>query len=158
MSGEQRDIPTPLPSVSPTIRTRTLPHQRPRSLSSPARQCPNRIAAIDPDSLLSPLPPFPALSPKLSRFSVRTERSSRLPIRDDGYDNYPIPLPSDPVQLERILTEHPEVQAQMAMNEEDVGPPPDGGREAWCVVASTLFVLFCVHGLGRSFSYDTCRM
>lgn len=149
MGGEQRDIPTPLPSLSPSIRARTVPTPRPRSLSSPARQCPNRIAAIDPDALLAPLPPFPALSPKLSRFSVRAERSNRLPLRDDGYDNYPIPLPSDPVQLERILTEHPEVERQMAMDEQDVGPPPDGGREAWCVVGSTVFVLFCVHGLGE---------
>jgi hypothetical protein len=68
---------------------------------------------------------------------------------NDGFDNYPPPLPSDPVQLQRVLTDRPDVERQLS----GVGPPPDGGFEAWAVVASTVFVLFCVHGLGEcSFS------
>lgn len=92
----------------------------------------------------SPSTPFASLSPMLSRLSTR-----QIAIRDDGFDNYPAPLPSDPVQLERILTEHPDVEKQMASDDPDIGPPPDGGLEAWLVVASTVFILFCIHGLGK---------
>lgn len=86
---------------------------------------------------------FPALSPMLSHLSARSP--SAQPRLNDGFDNYPPPLPSDPVLLERILTDHPDVERQMGD-----GPPPDGGFEAWAVVASTVFILFCVHGLGKS--------
>lgn len=96
----------------------------------------------------NPLVPFPSLSPMLSRLSARSPPPRRL---DDGFDNYPPPLPSDPVLLERVLTERPDVQAQMIQDEPDVGPPPDGGWEAWAVVGSTVFILFCVHGLGELF-------
>lgn len=117
--------------------------RRPRSFSSPAEA----HTATGPSSAAPALSPPPAsLAPILSRISTR---KAGPPPRDDGFDNYPAPLPSDPVQLERILTEHPEVEGQMAMDEVDIGPPPDGGREAWCVVASTVFILFCVHGLGE---------
>lgn len=30
----------------------------------------------------------------------------------------------------------------------DVGPPPDGGREAWCCAISGGFVTFCLMGFG----------
>lgn len=32
----------------------------------------------------------------------------------------------------------------------DVGPPPDGGREAWSCAISGAFVTFCLMGFGTS--------
>lgn len=87
---------------------------------------------------------FPALGPVLSRLSGRIS-THQPPLLNDGFDNYPPPLPSDPVLLHRVLTDRPDVQRQMG----DEGPP-DGGFEAWAVVASTVLILFCVHGLGES--------
>lgn len=54
------------------------------------------------------------------------------------------------MELERRLTQDPEIERQMA--DGDVGPPPEGGREAWAVVAGAFFVLFCVFGFGESFT------
>lgn len=34
--------------------------------------------------------------------------------------------------------------------EDDFGPPPDGGIEAWTVVAASLLLLFAVFGLSES--------
>jgi MCP family monocarboxylic acid transporter-like MFS transporter 10 len=60
-----------------------------------------------------------------------------------------LPLPSDPVELERRLTADPEIERQMA--EDDIGPPPEGGREAWLCVCGAFFVLFCIFGFATSF-------
>jgi hypothetical protein len=35
----------------------------------------------------------------------------------------------------------------------DIGPPPDGGREAWLCVLSTFLLLFCIHGVGEYHSH-----
>lgn len=47
------------------------------------------------------------------------------------------PDPLEPADLERPLT------GQSV----DIGPPPDGGREAWLCVTGTFLQLFCVFGL-----------
>jgi MCP family monocarboxylic acid transporter-like MFS transporter 10 len=91
--------------------------------------------------------PFPRLGPVLSRISISRVQSP--PPRSDGYDNFPLPLPSDPVELERRLTADPEIERQMA--EDDIGPPPEGGREAWLCVCGAFFVLFCIFGFATSF-------
>lgn len=88
---------------------------------------------------------LPALGPVLSRLSGRLSTYQNQPRLNDGFDNYPPPLPSDPVLLHRVLTDRPDVERQMGSD-----APPDGGLEAWAVVFSTVFVLFCVHGLGES--------
>lgn len=41
--------------------------------------------------------------------------------------------------------------------EDDVGPPPDGGFEAWSVVASSVLLLFAVFGFSRSLPSSTHR-
>lgn len=68
------------------------------------------------------------------------------PPLDDGFGNYPPDLPSDPIQLERRLTNDPDVEKQMLENE--LGPPPDGGREAWLVVMSAFFLSMTIYGFG----------
>jgi hypothetical protein len=88
--------------------------------------------------------PYPRLTPVLSHLS----RYQSPPPRDDGLDNFPAPLPHDPVELQRQLTAHPEIEAQMA--DDDVGPPPEGGREAWACVLGAFFVLFCIFGFSES--------
>jgi len=92
--------------------------------------------------------PFPSLHPIRSTLS----RYQSPPPRSDGLDNFPVPLSSDPVALERRLTQDPEIERQMA--DGDVGPPPEGGREAWAVVAGAFFVLFCVFGFGESVAWQ----
>lgn len=68
-------------------------------------------------------------------------------IRDDGLDNYPVPLPLDPQALVRQLSDNPEIVQQLAVN--DVGPPPDGGKEAWLCVAGAFFAIFCLFGFSE---------
>ncbi|WVF72075.1 hypothetical protein IAT40_006887 [Kwoniella sp. CBS 6097] len=70
----------------------------------------------------------------------------RPPTRSDGLDNFPPPLPSSSLELERRLTRDPDIQRQMGLGDDDVGPPPEGGKEAWLCVASAFLVLFCVFG------------
>ena len=89
-----------------------------------------------------PVSPFPPLAPILSHFS--TNRN----LRDDGYDNYPPPLPHDPVELERRLTTDPAIVGQM--DNDEIGPPPEGGREAWSCVAAAFFLLFTFFGFCES--------
>lgn len=36
----------------------------------------------------------------------------------------------------------------MGVNDGDVGPPPEGGAEAWCCVGAAFMVLFCIFGFG----------
>lgn len=86
-----------------------------------------------------------ALEPILSHLSTHSP-----PPRNDGFDNFPAYLPSDPVELERRLTEDPDVTRQMAMDDSEIGPAPEGGREAWSVVASCFLVSFCVYGFSDS--------
>jgi hypothetical protein len=87
--------------------------------------------------------PFPPLAPILSRFSIQTNRQ---PPRDDGYDNFPPPLPHNAVELERRLTTDPDVAGQMGLGDDEIGPPPEGGREAWSCVGSAFFLVFCFFG------------
>jgi hypothetical protein len=89
-----------------------------------------------------PVSPFPPLAPILSHFS--TNRN----LRDDGYDNYPPPLPHDQAELERRITGDPGIVGQM--DNEEIGPPPEGGREAWCCVAAAFFLLFTIFGFCES--------
>lgn len=88
--------------------------------------------------------PFPRLTPVLSQLS----RYQSPPPRDDGLDNFPAPLPHNQAELERQLTQHPEIERQMA--DDDVGPPPEGGKEAWACVMGAFFVLFCIFGFSES--------
>lgn len=37
------------------------------------------------------------------------------------------------------------------MAQDDIGPPPEGGREAWLCVSGAFFVLFCIFGFATSF-------
>jgi hypothetical protein len=57
------------------------------------------------------------------------------------------------VQLQRVLTDRPDVERQMGTD-----LPPDGGIEAWAVVGSTVFILFCVHGLGECEIFDSGKV
>ncbi|WWD16091.1 hypothetical protein CI109_100516 [Kwoniella shandongensis] len=75
----------------------------------------------------------------------------RPPTRNDGLDNMPPPLPSSPIALQRRLTRDPDVELQMGVNDDEVGPPPEGGKDAWLCVASAFFVLFCVFGFTTCF-------
>lgn len=135
--------------------TLTIPRSASRCLRTPALRPQRPHKMTMPPTMTDAPTAGPSRPPRTSQHSIpdsqprRSRSTSRPPPRTDGFDNYPPPLPSDPAQLERVLTEHPDIERQMAADEVDIGPPPDGGREAWCVVASTTFVLFCVHGLGE---------
>ena len=87
--------------------------------------------------------PFAHLSPVLS------SRSQRPPL-NDGCDNFPCPLPSDALGLGRRLTGDPDVERQMALSIDGVGPPPEGGLEAWACVSGAFFILFCIFGFSES--------
>jgi hypothetical protein len=123
----------------------TMSKDDPTSPTSPYHPI-SPVLSSRPISRQSSRSAFPALSPILSRISL-----SRSPthVRDDGYDNFPPPLPSSGVELERRLTNDPDIGRQMAVNDIDVGPPPEGGKEAWLCVAAAFFVLFCVFGFGK---------
>ncbi|WVR05290.1 hypothetical protein IAU60_002303 [Kwoniella sp. DSM 27419] len=105
--------------------------------------------------------PFPLLHLTRSMTRTRTRSNSnthphnhhlqRPPTRNDGLDNFPPPLPSSPNELERRLTTDPDVARQMGVNDDEVGPPPEGGREAWSCVGAAFFVLFCVFGFVTCF-------
>jgi len=69
-------------------------------------------------------------------------------ILNDGLDNYPAPLSSDPQELARQLTDNPSVIQQLAVD--DIGPPPDGGKDAWLCVAGAFFAIFCLFGFSKS--------
>ncbi|WRT67263.1 uncharacterized protein IL334_004230 [Kwoniella shivajii] len=104
--------------------------------------------------------PFP-LQLHLTRTGTRLSLH-RPPTRNDGYDNFPVPLPGHAEELERRLTRDPDVERQMGIGmhmgngvvggvgvsagEDDIGPPPEGGKDAWLCVFSAFFVLFCVFG------------
>ncbi|KAK8869646.1 hypothetical protein IAR55_000214 [Kwoniella newhampshirensis] len=75
----------------------------------------------------------------------------RPPTRNDGLDNIPPPLPSSPIALQRALTRDPDLELQMGVNDDDVGPPPEGGKDAWLCVISAFFVLFCIFGFTTVF-------
>jgi hypothetical protein len=38
----------------------------------------------------------------------------------------------------------------MSSEQDNLGPPPDGGLEAWSCIASAFLLLFCVFGFGTS--------
>ena len=99
-------------------------------------------AASPTASPRGPVSPFPPLAPILSSFS----QQHRIPPEDDGYDNFPAPLPHDAVELERRITSDPDVRRQMRLDDEDLGPPPEGGKEAWLCVFGAFFLLFCFFG------------
>ena len=92
-----------------------------------------------------PVSPFTPLTPV-----PFTYITSRLPSRVDGVGNSPPPLPRSHAALERRLTSDADMERQMAMRDEEVGPPPEGGKEAWGCVAGAFLVLFCVFGFGES--------
>lgn len=116
--------------------------------ASEARNAPTHENAIAGPSHRPVSPsPFPRLAPALSRLSISRVQSP--PLRSDGLDNYPPPLPHDLVELERRLTQDPEIERQMAG--EDIGPPPEGGKDAWLCVSGAFFVLFCIFGFATSF-------
>ncbi|ODN83254.1 hypothetical protein L202_01428 [Cryptococcus amylolentus CBS 6039] len=97
--------------------------------------------------------PFPLhLARSLSRSQSQNAPSLHRPLtRNDGLDNIPPPLPASPQQLERMLSGNPDLERQMGVNDEDVGPPPEGGMEAWCCVGAAFMVLFCIFGFVTSF-------
>lgn len=71
------------------------------------------------------------MSPTRSRTSLESART--------GIGISAEPDPPEPGDLERPFTGVPL----------DVGPPPDGGREAWLCVAGTFLQLFTVFGLSE---------
>ncbi|KAK4686394.1 hypothetical protein P7C73_g3739, partial [Tremellales sp. Uapishka_1] len=95
---------------------------------------------------VAPNTAFPHLHPILSGRSLR-----KIPTRTDGYDNFPPPLPSSPYALQRALTRDPGIEQQMAMDDNEIGPPPEGGKDAWLCVTAAFFILFCVFGFVTSF-------
>jgi hypothetical protein len=60
-------------------------------------------------------------------------------------------LPAEVVlSLSRTRNSEIETMSQHAPEpEEDLGPPPDGGFEAWLVVGSSLLLLFAIFGLSE---------
>lgn len=98
--------------------------------------------------------PFPVqlnLVRSLSRSQSRPHTSlQRPPTRQDGLDNIPPPLPASSIELDIRLSRDPDVERQMGVNDGDVGPPPEGGAEAWCCVGAAFMVLFCIFGFGLS--------
>lgn len=54
-------------------------------------------------------------------------------------------MTSDSVVEDRSEREPPPESRQP-----DIGPPPDGGREAWLCILGTFFHLFCVFGFTTS--------
>ena len=50
--------------------------------------------------------------------------------------------------MERRITGDPGIVGQM--DNEEIGPPPEGGREAWCCVAAAFFLLFTIFGFCES--------
>ena len=102
-----------------------------------------------------PVPEDPERHPRLIDAHTLRPILSHLPTpyrvvssRNDGFDNFPGPLPFDAVELERRLSQNPDYQRQMA--DDEIGPPPEGGREAWLCVAGAFCVLFCIFGFGTS--------
>lgn len=85
-----------------------------------------------------------ALDRLVSRLSAFSKSG---PIIEDGFSNYPPDLPADPVQLERRLTSDPDVERQLCGSV--LGPPPDGEKQAWLVVATAFLVSMCVYGFGK---------
>ena len=64
-------------------------------------------------------------------------------------------LPDDgPSGLERQLSTDPDVLSQIALDE--VGPPPDGGLQAWLVVVGAGLCTFCIFGFSKR-SVDVLR-
>jgi hypothetical protein len=42
--------------------------------------------------------------------------------------------------------------------DDDIGPPPEGGREAWSCVAAAFFLLFTIFGFCKSFELGIDNM
>jgi hypothetical protein len=53
-------------------------------------------------------------------------------------------------RLSRLLSRHSHADLPLSDEAESlVGPPPDGGREAWMCVVGGLFQQFCIFGLSE---------
>ncbi|WVQ78585.1 hypothetical protein IAT38_000671 [Cryptococcus sp. DSM 104549] len=85
-----------------------------------------------------------------SHFSSRSQSRHR-PLRDDGLDNNPPQLLGSSLELERRLTEDPDLERQMGMDDDGVGPPPEGGLKAWSVVVAAFSALFAIFGFVTGF-------
>ncbi|WVQ78583.1 hypothetical protein IAT38_000669 [Cryptococcus sp. DSM 104549] len=145
------------PLAQPLYHAHSQPH--PQQPPPSASQLPD----AQPHPFLSPstsrqhrpeVDPFPIqlhLHRSLSRVPSQHHSLHRPLTRDDGLDNIPPPLPGSPLALARRLTGDPDLERQMGVNDENVGPPPEGGREAWSVVISAFLVLFSIFGFVTSF-------
>jgi hypothetical protein len=69
-------------------------------------------------------------------------------ILNDGLDKYPKPLLSDPQDLARQLSDDPVAVQQLTAD--GIGPPPDGGKDAWFCVAGAFCAIFCLFGFSKS--------
>ncbi|ADV19523.1 hypothetical protein I305_03094 [Cryptococcus gattii E566] len=144
---------TPSPPISSLLRhTHTEPPQSAAPQNQPSKQ--PQLRSV-PSKTYPDYDPFPIqlnLVRSLSRAQSRPHTSlHRPPTRQDGLDNIPPPLPASSIELDRRLSRDPDVERQMGVNDDDVGPPPEGGAEAWCCVGAAFMVLFCIFGFVTSF-------
>lgn len=61
---------------------------------------------------------------------------------------FPAPLPLDPVDptCEKLTPKSPSLHEG---GEDVLGPPPDGGLDAWLCVLSAMFLPFCIFGFSE---------
>lgn len=102
---------------------------KPPSLHTHGLHTPSTVSDMTPHGTRAT---SPTLGPTRSRTSAHSVRS-----------NIGIAAEPDPPQ-----PGDPELPLEGAPL--DIGPPPDGGREAWLCVAGTFLQLFCIFGLCAS--------
>lgn len=52
-------------------------------------------------------------------------------------------------QISQRVAEEMHISYELARQITDLGPPPDGGLEAWLCVLGTFFVMFCLIGVSE---------
>ncbi|WWC60977.1 uncharacterized protein I303_103554 [Kwoniella dejecticola CBS 10117] len=141
---EKEDLPTALPASTSTVQP--VPRAKARSNSHSRHQQQQRQQR--PHLEVDPFPIQLHISRSRSHSHSHTHHLHRPPTRNDGYDNFPPPLQGirTSADLERRLTTDADLAGQMAVSDGEIGPPPEGGKDAWLCVASAFFVLFCVFG------------
>lgn len=80
------------------------------------------------------------------------EKNQKDTKNGDCYGNSNYELPRVGSTASRRSSAEADVEAQVQTpphDPNDIGPPPDGGLEAWLVVMSTMFLQFCVFGLSQ---------
>ncbi|WVQ78584.1 hypothetical protein IAT38_000670 [Cryptococcus sp. DSM 104549] len=135
----------------------------PSAASNEPQPSPSTLPSISPGN--TNFPPSPGTSKQhiqgtdwlptlpLGRSTSHLSRSlsPHRPLRDDGLDNNPPQLLGSSLELERRLTVDPDLERQMGMDDDGVGPPPEGGLKAWSVVVASFSALFAIFGFLTTF-------